>query len=326
MKCCRLLLHQIVLSYGAIHPCCSHTISKTNSQLMVNYYGQLLDIDKYVANRKVQVDAFNEGRIPDCFINCPLYEISNNSSDKVCFEIINVSNRTNCNCNCIYCDLRDKGDQSKKEELNKRKPYDIHPVLIDIQNKNLISNNCAFFVGGGEISEYPPEEIEWLLLFALENNCRLELMSSGIKYSQAIEKVLTIADINLKISPDAGTKQTYEKIKRVKAFNIVWENLKKYIKSAKNNSKAVIEIKYVLIPGINDNIDEINAFLSKCKSINAKNIVIDVEHYWLYEENKKIPDSLIKAVTYFEDLRINSKEFNVNYIQVGKEFLKGLIK
>ena len=112
MKCCRLLLHQIVLSYGAIHPCCSHTISKTKSQLFLDYYGQILDIDRYIQNRKQYVDGFNQGLLPECYKDCSLYEEGNNSSEKVCFEIINVSNRTNCNC--IYCDLRDKGNQDKK--------------------------------------------------------------------------------------------------------------------------------------------------------------------------------------------------------------------
>ena len=171
MKCCRLLLHQIVLSYGAIHPCCSYTINHTNSQLMLNYSGELFDVDKYIKNRQEHVEAFENGGVPDCFKNCSLYEENNNASDKVYFEIINVSNRTNCNCNCIYCDLRENGNQNKREELNKRIPYNIRPVLIDMQNRNLIADNCSYFIGGGEASEYPETELQWLLLFALNNNC-----------------------------------------------------------------------------------------------------------------------------------------------------------
>lgn len=226
----------------------------------------------------------------------------------------------------MYCDLHENGNPKKKEELNARKPYDIRPVLIDIKNKNLIANNCDFFIDGGEISEYPPQEIDWLLYFALSNNCCLRLFSSGIKYLDSIEKVLKVANVNFKISPDSGRKETYEKIKRVKAFDVVWSNLAKYVKAANNNNKAVVEIKYVLIPGINDDLDEIYAFIQKCKSINAKNIVVDIEHYWLYDENRKeIPNSLIDAVKFFEELRKNS-DFHVDYIQVGKEFLMGLVK
>lgn len=92
------------------------------------------------------------------------------------------------------------------------------------------------------------------------------------------------------------------------------------------NNKAVIEIKYVLIPGQNDNLDELNAFVKKCKTINARNIVVDIEHYWLYDEKRsEVPDSLIEAVKFFEELRVKSC-FHVDYIQVGKEFLMGLVK
>ena len=327
MKCCRLLLHQIVLSYGAIHPCCSYTINHTNSQLMVDYYGQLLDIDKYIKSRQEYVEAFENGGFPDCYKNCSLYEENNNASNKVCFEIVNVSNRTNCNCDCIYCDLREQGNPVKKEELNRRIPYDIRPVLKDMQNRNLIADNCAYFIGGGEASEYPETELQWLLLFALNNNCRLELMSSGIKYSVPMEKVLKVCDINLKISPDAGTKDTYEKIKRVKAFDTVWNNIAKYINAAKINDKAVIEIKYVIIPGINDTIEEVEAFINKCKEAKVKNIVVDIEHFWLYDHDKNSDMTSIKEVLrYFEKIRTQSDEFHIDYIQVGKPFLMELIK
>ena len=327
VKCCRLLLHQIVLSYGAIHPCCSFTIASTNSQLAIGYNGQIIDIDEYVKNRQVHVDAFNSGDLPACYKNCSLYEDCDNLSSKVCFEVINVSNRTNCNCNCIYCDLRENGNQEKRDELNKRVPYDIHPVLTDMQNKNLISYRCEYFIGGGEVSEYPKEEIEWLLLFALSNNCNIQLMSSAIKFSPEIAKVLSVATVNFKISPDAGTKKTYEKVKRVKAFDRVWKNIAAYIQAAKNNPEAVIEIKYVLIPGVNDSVEELDAFLKMCKKAKVENIVVDIEHYWLYSgDEKKIPDSLVNAVKYFENVRFNSKEFNLNYIQVGKDFLLGLVR
>ena len=32
------------------------------------------------------------------------------------------------------------------EELNKRVPYNIRPALTDMQNKNLIADNCAYFM------------------------------------------------------------------------------------------------------------------------------------------------------------------------------------
>ena len=327
MICCHYLLHQIVLSYGAIHPCCSNTIVSTNSQLQLDYYGELIDINEYIKNRQVYVDAFSKGDLPACYKNCTLYQPCENISEKVYFDIINVSNRTNCNCNCIYCDLRDNGNQQKKHELDKRPPYDIHPDLNDIKNQNLIASQCEYFISGGEVSEYPKEEIEWLLFFALSNNCNIQLMSSGIKFSPEIAKILSVATVNFKISPDSGTKETYEKVKRVKAFDVVWKNIASYIKAAENNKKAEIEIKYVLIPGLNDNIDELNSFVNQCRKVKAKNIVVDIEHFWLYSKsNKEIPLSLINAVKYFENIRNNSSEFKVDYIQVGKNFLLGLLK
>ena len=83
----------------------------------------------------------------------------------------------------------------------------------------------------------------------------------------------------------------------------------------------------MLIPGLNDNIDELNSFINQCKKAKVKNIIVDIEHFWLYSnKNREIPLSLINAAKYFENLRNNSSEFKVNYIQVGKDFLLGLVK
>ncbi len=327
MKCCRYLLHQIILSFGAIHPCCSKTISKTKSQIFDNYKGEKIDMEEYTNKRQFMIDLFKTGFPPPCFKNCTVYEEPINHSNKISFDIINASHRTFCSANCIYCDLREKGNQDKRKELDNYNTYNIIPILKDIRNNNLINYNCEFFIDGGECSEYPKTELQYLILFALNNNCRLKLLSSGVKYSEIIAKALKVADINIKISTDSGKRETYEKIKRIKAFDIVWKNIAKYINDSKDNPKAVIEVKYIIIPGINDNLNEIKAFTDKCRQAGVKNIVIDIEHYWLCEHSEKdITNNLCESVKYFIDLKNKSSEFHVDYIQVGKSFLEGLVK
>ena len=57
MKCCRFLLHQILFSWGAIHPCCSYTVHSTKSQTVFEYFGELFDISSYIQNRQKYIES-----------------------------------------------------------------------------------------------------------------------------------------------------------------------------------------------------------------------------------------------------------------------------
>ena len=62
--------------------------------------------------------------------------------------------------------------------------------------------------------------------------------------------------------------QMYEKIKRVKAFDRVWENMAKYAAAGvqdKHVNKGYVILKYIIIPGVNDNLSELKKFAQKAK-------------------------------------------------------------
>ena len=68
--------------------------------------------------------------------------------------------------------------------------------------------------------------------------------TSGIKYSQKLaEKLARNPKSNLCVALDSWTEEIYEKIKRVKTFDKVVENLHKY-----HEARMKIFLKYILIP------------------------------------------------------------------------------
>ena len=44
-----------------------------------------------------------------------------------------------------------------------------------------------------------------------------------------------------------------------------------------NNVKA----KYIIVPGLNDSEEEISIWLEKCKNINIKNVVLNLDFNWI---------------------------------------------
>ena len=113
------------------------------------------------------------------------------------------------------------------------------------------------------------------------------------------------------ISPDSGTNKTYKKIKRVNKFKNVWKNLKNYVKVAKNNTKAHVEVKYIVIPDVNDNLKEFKLFLEMCENICCKNIHLDIEHFWFAEnKDKNVPQNIKNILEY---IKSRKKEFNISF-------------
>lgn len=303
-KCCNFLLHEIVFAQSEVLPCCCSPKHKYETRFLENYNGNNFDVDAYLKQRNKYVNMFKNGEIPQCCEGCCLIREDNWDESNTIQRII-ITNRTKCSCNCIYCSLVTTSTQTK-EELNTRKAYDIVPVLKDLRNQNLIGNGCEILVAGGECCEYPVGELEEIIYIASQLECKLEILSSGIIYSSAIEQALRNGKTTLKISVDSGFKKTYEKIKRVKAYDRVWDNLKKYIIATFGNDSSIVRIKYIILPNINDNEREVLKFIENCKRINCQNVEVAIEYVW-YGENKNNPidKNIENIVSIFEKSGLN---------------------
>ena len=193
----------------------------------------------------------------------------------------------------------------------------ILPVLYDLYSKNMIKEGCTITVAGGECCEYPDGELEYILYLALLLDCKLEILSSGMFYSNAIKGALKSGKCVLKISVDSGTKTTFEKIKRVKTYKQTWENIKKYIIDSSRNKSSFVSIKYIIIPGINDNLTEAKYFIDKCKRVGCKNVELAVEYLWFYKNKNNKPSDSIKETV----LNIKNSGLLISYESQCEEYL-----
>jgi molybdenum cofactor biosynthesis enzyme MoaA len=142
---------------------------------------------------------------------------------------------------------------------------------------------------GGEPTILP--EFEDLLNLFIEKKCKIRIHSSGIKYSLAIEKCLMQNLATVVISPDTAKKETYEKIKRVPCFDKVWDNIKKY--SSVQIQSNLVKIKFIIIPGINDTVEEIDKFLEKCIESGIHNVIWEIEDRYTGMYNYDVPHACL---------------------------------
>lgn len=299
-KCCEWALYYLVINSNDLTYCCQSFDKQL--KFMEHYNGEKIDIEKYLQNRKEYIEKCKRNEFPEVCRNCPTL-VEREWDETAGFIDVNISNRTKCSCDCIYCIISGGGQSEIKKELNTKSTYDVKPMLTDLKENNMFKKDCHFIIGGGECAEYPDGELKWLIDFCYSAGGYIEFLSAGITYSKDIENALKSGKSRLKVSVDAGTKQVWEKIKRVKGFDLVWKNLKNYIKAEKKNKNknSLVTIKYIIIPGLNDNEKETKEFIKRCNKIGCKSIEVNLEFYWMSENyDKPISDNLKNTLMFFK--------------------------
>ena len=148
----------------------------------------------------------------------------------------------------------------------------MYPVIKKLADMGKIRGGGEIGFGGGEPALLP--EFEPMVNMLLDCGCdNIRVHSSGVKYSQAIERGVREGKLIVVVSVDSGTPETYQNIKRVNHFNKVWENLAKYAQ-AQTSNKYKVKTKYIIFPGYNDTKEEIDKFFDLTVKSGIKSVVL----------------------------------------------------
>ena len=293
---CHWLQHGLSFENDHIEMCCL-CCHKGGGRLYIkeNYHGKGVNWDDIFKLKEKFIDENKKGIIDPRCEGCFNLVSRGWEDTKPYINYIHFNHWTHCNSDCIYCYT--KWD---KKALFKR---------------NLFKPDGEITFAGGEPTIL--NEFEELVTFLLKNGAkRITVHSSGIKYSKAIEKGIKEGKLSVCLSADSGTRETYNKVKRVNKFDKFWENAKKYSNAQKNiENKIYVETKFILIPEINTNKEEIDKWMELTINSGIKSIVIDIENDYckeLREKNEKTPKYLVELCNYIIK---RAKEFNLNLVE-----------
>ena len=167
--------------------------------------------------------------------------------------------KTVCNFKCIYCGVEDAFHKTKDGlesplELVKK----IHKAVVNAESPIAVS------LSAGELTVSPwcDEVLEFI-----ENKkwYKTSLNSNGYVYKEKITELIQKEIISaIVVSLDAGTRETFAKIKGVDGWDRVISNLEKYA-----IFPDVLQLKYIMLRGVNDNREDILGFIDVCKRLNT---------------------------------------------------------
>jgi pyruvate-formate lyase-activating enzyme len=190
-------------------------------------------------------------RMPNpCLGCCNVKEDLWNSSRRI--RLLTFQPRSICNFKCSYCSWQfEKIDDSFIPEVKNSLTF-----LRFMKERSIIDTDTTIQYSGGEISIHP---LESEILTELQNH-KCVILTNASMYSEKVGEILTKGRSKLYPSIDAGTRDTFAKIKGVDAFDKVRENLTRYA------ADGLVHLKYIILPGVNDNQEDIDGFVRLCET------------------------------------------------------------
>lgn len=289
---CKWLEHGIIFDHANyLRVCCAQSHEGQGRYILKEKYkGELINWDDIFTQKRLQRNIQKGGNIFEKCKGCILLE-KKCWDDKDYIDTLLLTHWIYCNSSCTYCPaIRD--DDLKVTNQH----YNVLPALKDLMNKKLLKKNAYVSIAGGEATIYPEFEdlLHSLLDYGIKDIC---ISTSGIKYSEAIERGINMGRAKILVSLDAGTKETHKKLKQIDSFDSVIDNLRNY-SNAQKKYKYQVSTKYIIVPGINDNKKEIFSWLLLNKELEIKHVSMDIEISWFSENNTNIPKHIYDLILF----------------------------
>lgn len=160
-----------------------------------------------------------------------------------------------CNFKCCYCTYGEGLNTYQRED----NVLQILQQVADVLPIEQVSYAC----GELTVSPFRNEIIElWK-----RKKWKGRVLTNAAVYCEGLAELLSEGLVSLNCSIDAGTAETFARIKRVNCFDRVIGNIKKY-----SETGGSVILKYILLEGVNDNEADIEGFIKLTHSINANAI------------------------------------------------------
>lgn len=303
---CDLIEHGMDFFTNSINFCCRiPPTDKGYKKLIENYNGEILNWKEFFKIKRKYRKQMQKGEIiPECQNCIYLQEKEWDNEDYISF--INFNNWTTCNEHCVYCHLND-------EDKPHQKQYNVYPVIKDMADRGYLKKGGHITIAGGEPS-VAPEFDDLVELFLDKKLSNIRILTNATKYSNIIQRGIEEERLNIVVSVDSGTKETFIKVKRFDFYDRVWENIAKYASVQKRSDS--VKTKFILIPGVNDTKEEIDRWIEKSICAGVKHLTFDVEMMWYNENKNNLPSELFEIVKYALN-RIKERNLQTELIDRG---------
>jgi MoaA/NifB/PqqE/SkfB family radical SAM enzyme len=141
-------------------------------------------------------------------------------------------------------------------------------IIKGLKADRVTSSNLTFDVGGGEPSLL--EGLIEIVQYCVDNNHFIHINSNGARYVNAFADGINKGLVYLTLTPDAGSRQVYRKIKGRDNFRQTWKNIERYMRSCPRN----VVVKFILQDG---NLEDIYNMVETSVSAGVREIELSLD-------------------------------------------------
>ncbi len=273
---CKSFFTQLTFMDDKIVPCCGNV---SPAPFKIPYLQTPQEtIENYLDYRKEMMDNMNP---PENCIGCPDLVIGGSpQSCKKEIDYINLSFYPSfCQSKCIYCYYAEHKEMNNYEAASKTFYAQYISEIIPYLKKkdDILDKNVWIQISPGEVTVHPHKE----LIYDTVKNYNNLFFTNGFIFDPKIAEILSKTQSLVQCDIDAGTKETFQKIKGVDQFDQVVGNLEKYIAYSHR-----IRLKYMILPNINDSDKDFKGIIKMMNHLNrhtlwiAKNLYdLDADAY-----------------------------------------------
>jgi len=170
-----------------------------------------------------------------------------------------------CNFKCIYCFSKNSLERLK-DDIDGFTTYEVLKQIAEMPEFD--NEDFTIQLSNGEFT--CNKHCESMLDILLEKKWKVKLVSNMSVWRDKLATLMeTGRVIKLLTSLDAGTPETFKKVRGVNVFDRVIANLKRY---PVRNINLIL--KYTFMEGINDNETDVDKFYEIVKEVGCKTIVL----------------------------------------------------
>lgn len=225
------------------------------------------DIVKGIFRKKAQMlDDFKKGNIYDTCKKCPNLQLGNWNPGLQKISRITLNHFMFCNLKCDHCGYVEGVENGTLLDTDHGRVLEIIQILK--MSGLTTTPQLEFDVGGGEPSV--AKGLFEIVRYCIDNAHRIHINSNAANYVPLFAEGCNKGLLNLTLTPDAGSREVFRKIKGKDNFEHTWKNIEKYISTCQRN----VTVKFILQEG---NIDDVENMIDTSARVGVPIIILSLD-------------------------------------------------
>jgi organic radical activating enzyme len=273
---CRHIERSLAFFPGNVRPCCANPVGG-GSPVLAEFKGGRISFEAIREGRKRIKDSHRAGNIIKECLDCPYLrqeawdsvEAKADMPAGVEVDEVSLLHFTTCNIRCNYCYTVTQ-DAAFNAPLSKVPT--IYDTFEDMLQSGKLMRGATIRYAGGEPSLLP--EFGKLLTLLSEWNCKQQIITNGVKRSQALIDAVLRGNTRVVIGIDAASPAVYKAIKKMDYNEVVWANAAELAAAGERAPTSAVWGKFIILE---ENYHETTAFAERAEAAGLKHIYFDVD-------------------------------------------------